>query len=242
MLFVELFYPKLSCSAIYNLGNSVAATGAATVHRQLAASEDGRTAGESFPVLFGSCWRTVIWGAARAGDIKYTHTVAVLKSPNRCFPIEGLYKNLGKVPKGLPVLVGGMQVKPVPDEPIEKERLRFPKMEDPGMNDVSFSLKARRATRLPLRIPILLVFRENETEKERTLDAWTLIVNVNGARVECKHLFETSQEVVIRVPHLGKSQKGVIVWRDSSANKSGSYECGIKLEKAENLWGVGFPP
>jgi len=110
------------------------------------------------------------------------------------------------------------------------------------MNDDSFSLKARRTTRIPLRIPVLLAFCDQETDKARTTDAWTLIVNVNGARVECKHSFEINQEVLIRVPHLGKSQRGMIVWGDTQANKSGGYECGIKLDKAENLWGVGFPP
>ena len=100
------------------------------------------------------------------------------------------------------------------------------------MNGDSFSLKARRTTRIPLRIPIVLVYRDGE--KERSLDAWTLIVNVNGARVECKHLFEDGEEVTLRVPHLSKSQKGAIVWRDTNANKSGGYECGIKLEKPEN--------
>ena len=110
------------------------------------------------------------------------------------------------------------------------------------MNADSFSLKARRTTRIPLRIPIVLVFREDGTEKERSIDAWTLIVNVNGARVECKQLFEMDKELTLRVPHLGKSQKGKVVWRDTKANKNGGYECGIKLEKPENLWGVGFPP
>ena len=110
------------------------------------------------------------------------------------------------------------------------------------MNADTFSLKARRTTRIPLRIPIVLAFREDGAEKERSLDAWTLIVNVNGARVECKQLFEQGQELTLRVPHLGKSQKGMVVWRDTNANKNGSYECGIKLEKPENLWGVGFPP
>ena len=108
------------------------------------------------------------------------------------------------------------------------------------MNGDSFSLKARRTTRIPLRIPIVLVYRDGE--KDRNLDAWTLIVNVNGARVEVKHLFAEGDEVTLRVPHLSKSQKGTIVWRDANANKNGGYECGIKLEKPENLWGVGFPP
>ena len=125
---------------------------------------------------------------------------------------------------------------------MKENGFRFLETEDWVMNADSFSLKARRTTRIPLRIPIVLVFREDGGEKERSIDAWTLIVNVNGARVECKQLFETGKELTIRVPHLGKSQKGAVVWRDTNANKNGGYECGIKLEKSENLWGVGFPP
>ena len=52
------------------------------------------------------------------------------------------------------------------------------------MHADQFSLKARRTTRIPLRIPVQVEVEEDG--KSRTLDGWTMIVNVNGAKIECK--------------------------------------------------------
>lgn len=103
-----------------------------------------------------------------------------------------------------------------------------------------FSLKARRTTRIPLRIPILIVIEEGD--KTRTLDAWTMIVNVHGAKIECKHPLPLHQEITIQVPFNGMSQKGKVVWNRSEPNDSDAYEIGVELDRPENLWGVGFPP
>lgn len=103
-----------------------------------------------------------------------------------------------------------------------------------------FSLKARRTTRIPLRIPVLVVIEENG--KSRTLDGWTMIVNVHGAKIECKHRFGMHEEVTIQVPFNGMSQKGKVVWSKLEPNANGNYEFGVELNQPENLWGVGFPP
>ena len=109
------------------------------------------------------------------------------------------------------------------------------------MNDDKFSLKARRTTRIPLRIPVHLVVQEIDG-RTRTLDGWTMIVNVHGARIECKRPFALHEEVLLQVPSSGKVQKGRVVWSGSEANKNGYYEFGLEMESPENLWGVGFPP
>ncbi|MBI4480953.1 MAG: PilZ domain-containing protein [Acidobacteria bacterium] len=108
------------------------------------------------------------------------------------------------------------------------------------MNADRFSLKARRTTRIPLRIPVLVVIEE--AAKTRTLDGWTMIVNVHGAKIECKHRFGMHEEVTIQVPFNGMSQKGKVVWSKSEPNESGNYEFGVELDQGGNLWGVGFPP
>ena len=113
-------------------------------------------------------------------------------------------------------------------------------MSNTGMNADSFSLKARRTTRIPLRIPVVLVIDENG--KSRSLDGWTMIVNVHGAKIECKRRFGMQEEVVVQVPFNGKSQKGKVVWSRSQPNENGFYEIGVELDRPENLWGVGFPP
>ena len=108
------------------------------------------------------------------------------------------------------------------------------------MNADRFSLKARRTTRIPLRIPVLVTLEE--AGKTRTLDGWTMIVNVHGAKIECKHRFGMHEDVTIQVPFNGMSQKGKIVWSKSEPNESGHYEFGVELDQGGNLWGVGFPP
>ena len=103
-----------------------------------------------------------------------------------------------------------------------------------------FSLKARRTTRIPLRIPVLVVIEDSG--QSRTMDGWTMIVNVHGAKIECKRRFGLHDEVTIQVPFNGMSQKGTVVWSKSEPNESGNYEFGVELNHPDNLWGVGFPP
>jgi hypothetical protein len=109
-----------------------------------------------------------------------------------------------------------------------------------GLNGDQFSLKARRTTRIPLRIPIQIVLHEDG--KPVTLDAWTTIVNIHGARIECKRGLVLQQEVLIQVPFNGMSQKGSVVWNRKEQNERGNFEFAVELERPENLWGVGFPP
>jgi hypothetical protein len=103
-----------------------------------------------------------------------------------------------------------------------------------------FSLKARRTTRIPLRIPVLIV-HEHEGAT-RSFDGWTMIVNIHGAKIECKHAFALHQEVTIQVPFNKMSQKGKVVWARTELNEKGNREFGVELNEPENLWGVGFPP
>jgi hypothetical protein len=109
-----------------------------------------------------------------------------------------------------------------------------------GSTGDQFSLKARRTTRIPLRIPIQLVVQGEA--RARTLDAWTTIVNIHGARIECKVGLALQQEVVINVPFNGMSQKGCVVWNRKEQNERGNFEFAVELDRPENLWGVGFPP
>jgi hypothetical protein len=103
-----------------------------------------------------------------------------------------------------------------------------------------FSLKARRTTRIPLRIPVLVVIEDNG--QSRSLDGWTMIVNVHGAKIECKRRMDLNDEVTIQVPFNGMSEKGKVVWSRPEPNASGNYEFGVELNQPDNLWGVGFPP
>ncbi|MGH9782566.1 MAG: hypothetical protein ACRD88_00125 [Terriglobia bacterium] len=108
------------------------------------------------------------------------------------------------------------------------------------MNDENFSLKARRTTRIPLRIPVQLITEENGSTQ--TVDGWTMIVNVHGARIECKRPFVLHEEVLLQIPSNGKAQKGTVVWASAAANNKGNFEFGLELASPENLWGIVFPP
>src|SRR3990172_3099585 len=103
----------------------------------------------------------------------------------------------------------------------------------PGMTADQFRLKARRTTRIPLRIPVLVVIQEDD--RSRSLDAWTMIVNIHGARIECKRRFEVGEQVVIQVPFNGMSEKGKVVWAKSEPNEHGHYEFGVELDRPEKF-------
>ena len=107
------------------------------------------------------------------------------------------------------------------------------------MNDEKFSPKARRTTRILLRIPVHLAMEEGG--QAQFFDAWTMIVNIHGAKIECGHAFQPGDEVLIQVPSNGKSQKGKVIAGTLDRNDNGNYEFAVELEDSEDLWGVGFP-
>lgn len=107
------------------------------------------------------------------------------------------------------------------------------------MNDEKFGLKARRPTRILLRIPVHLIVQEGG--QAQFFDAWTMIVNMQGAKIECRHALQPGDEVLIQVPSNGKAQKGTVVERTLDRNDNGNYEFAVELEDSHDLWGVGFP-
>ena len=91
--------------------------------------------------------------------------------------------------------------------------------------------------RIPLRLGI-----QTEGASVRSLDTWTLVLNGHGARIECKRPLDLNQELLLTVSATERSSKGKVVWREPNPNQSGNYEFAVELLKAENLWGVEFPP
>ena len=109
------------------------------------------------------------------------------------------------------------------------------------MTGSDFSLKTRSSTRIPMRISVRLGI-QTEGTSVRSVDAWTLVLNRHGARIECKHPPDLNQEVLLTVSATEMSSKGKVVWREPNPNQSGNYEFAVELLKPENLWGVEFPP
>ena len=56
------------------------------------------------------------------------------------------------------------------------------------------------------------------------------------------HLFSVGAEITVRVPHLERAQRCKVVWASREKDEQGRSGLGIQLERAENFWGVQFPP
>lgn len=108
------------------------------------------------------------------------------------------------------------------------------------MNAEAFTLKARRTTRVPLRVPVQLGIEEGGAA--RTLDGWTVIVNIHGAKIESKRKMQVNEKVKVTVPITRKTQSGLVVWSSEVPSAAGNFEFAIELTEPGNLWGVGFPP
>ncbi len=113
-------------------------------------------------------------------------------------------------------------------------------LNQPFVTAHDFSLKARRSTRIPMRVPVRLAIQEGD--RTRTLSAWTLVLNKHGARIESKQRLDLEQAVLVTVPATGKNDMGRVVWREQRPNASGNFECAIELKEAGDLWGIEFPP
>lgn len=108
------------------------------------------------------------------------------------------------------------------------------------MNAEAFTLKARRTTRVPLRVPVQLSVEEAGVA--RALDGWTVIVNIHGAKIESKRRMQVGETVKVTVPLTRKTQSGKVVWSSETATAAGYIEFALELTEPGNLWGVGFPP
>lgn len=109
------------------------------------------------------------------------------------------------------------------------------------MADRSYSMRARRTTRIALRLPARLGYKDASGQYQME-DASTIVLNKHGARFECARLFELRQELLVVAPTTSRSGLGKVVWVDSKRNKTGNAEFAVELYKADNLWGVSFPP
>jgi hypothetical protein len=108
------------------------------------------------------------------------------------------------------------------------------------MNAEAFTLKARRTTRVPLRVPVKIGVMEGDQFK--SVDGSTVIVNIHGAKVECKRKMAVNETVQLTVSRTGNSQSGQVVWSTDAPTAAGNFEFAVELTEPGNLWGVGFPP
>ena len=99
----------------------------------------------------------------------------------------------------------------------------------------------RRSSRLVLSIPVQVSGRD-ASGVEVHEKATTKYVNKHGALLFLQHQFSMGSEVVVSIPHLERQQRSKVVWLGQGPARGGNYATGIELERAENFWGVEFPP
>src|SRR5882724_4864736 len=109
------------------------------------------------------------------------------------------------------------------------------------MKERDFSTRARRSTRVVIRIPARINV-VHDSGKADGFDAVTAVVNTHGARLIGKRLFEKGQAVELIVPSTSKAGKGKVIWVDPAPARDGNYEFAIELDEPANLWGMHFPP
>jgi hypothetical protein len=118
--------------------------------------------------------------------------------------------------------------------------VKYPK-EGTTMKERDFSTRARRTTRVQIRIPVRIRVVDRSGKVE-IVDAWTSVINMHGARLTGKRLFAMDEAVEITVPSTGRAGKGKIIWLGSTPAGDADYEFAVELDKPANLWAIGFPP
>ena len=99
------------------------------------------------------------------------------------------------------------------------------------------NLKARRSTRIILRMPV----RISTQESSEAFDARTMIINKHGASFECQQPVNLMQEVLIAASN-GNTAKGQVVWANTRPNSDGNFEFAVELDEPTNIFGLSFPP
>jgi D-mannonate dehydratase len=100
---------------------------------------------------------------------------------------------------------------------------------------------ARRSTRLAIAMPITLSGKDaaGNSFKENTR---TIVVNKHGAKIATMHQLVLGTEVEIGNRALGLTARAAVVWAGDKRTPQKYFEAGIQLFKAQDIWGIEFPP
>jgi len=99
----------------------------------------------------------------------------------------------------------------------------------------------RRSSRIAIAIPITLSGKDEAgnafKEKSRTI-----VINKHGAKISTFHHLALGADVTVENQLLGRSAKATVVWFGDRRSPRAPMEIGIRLEEAQNLWGIELPP
>ena len=99
----------------------------------------------------------------------------------------------------------------------------------------------RRSTRVPIAIPVMLS-GQDASGKNFQESTRTLVINKQGAKVLTKNKLALGAELAVENRALGHITKANVVWLGKPPGPNEPAELGIQLTKAENCWGIDFPP
>ena len=94
--------------------------------------------------------------------------------------------------------------------------------------------ESRRSTRVPLKV----VMSAKGLGEPLTCDGETIVVNRHGALVSCTVPLRMGLKIEVHVIITDKRALAEVVFVDPER----PFVCGVALEKAENIWGLNFPP
>lgn len=92
----------------------------------------------------------------------------------------------------------------------------------------------RRSTRVPLKVRIDAL----SIAEVLTCEAETMVVNLHGALISTTAAFRVGMRIEVHVCLTDKRADACVVYVDPDQ----PLHCGISLMKAQNIWGVSFPP
>ena len=99
----------------------------------------------------------------------------------------------------------------------------------------------RRSSRIVISIPVEVMGRDADGNEIREVTT-TKYVNKHGGLLFVEQPFPLGAEVFVGIPHVERKQKCKVVWVSKERDERGRYSIGVELERAENFWGVQFPP
>ena len=90
----------------------------------------------------------------------------------------------------------------------------------------------RRSTRVPLEISVEVEGESGE------VTGTTVVVNLHGALIRTAKPLQSDSRIRVTVYLTSKTAAAKVVYVAAHC----SLECGIELERPQNIWGVSLPP
>jgi len=100
-----------------------------------------------------------------------------------------------------------------------------------------FATGRRRSRRLPLAVPLFV--SSQDPTKEFSENCETIWINAHGCSLRSPKPLHPGDIVRLDVLHSDRKTQARVVHAEAIGN---AWEIGLELDKAENFWGVNFPP